>query len=310
MQTRFHHPRRGGAFTLIELLVVIAIIAILIGLLLPAVQKVREAAARSTCSNNLKQIGTAVHNYASANQDRLPPGWANNNGTQYGSLHFYLLPFMEQTSVYQLAGNNSWNQNNTLIKPYICPSDATVWQSYQTGGTNYAWNVWVFQGGLGWGSGQDAKNTIITGMTDGTSNTVMFGERYRLCQPSSGGHTDPVWAAHPWSTPNGPWAVAAFGYTSWSNNSGIGGIPNGNGNLNGYYPDYYTHGQGPGGNIPFQTSPNPTNCNWYALQSPHTGVMLTGLGDGSVRNVSPSISINTWVYACVPNDGNPLANDW
>jgi len=300
--------RRFRGFTLIELLVVIAIIAILIGLLLPAVQKVREAAARMTCSNNLKQLGVAVHNYASTT-DRLPPGWSSTAGAQYGSLHFWLLPYIEQDNVYKAAGNNSWNQNNTLIKTYVCPSDPTVWTSYQNGGTSYAWNVWVFSGGVGWG-GDQKPGSITSSMPDGTSQTVLFGERYRLCQPSSGGHTDPVWAAHPWSSPNSVWAVGGFGWTSWSNNTGIGGMPNGGGNLNGYYPDYWTHGQGPGGSLPFQTSPSAANCNWYALQGAHSGTMVVGLGDGSVRGVNTQVSVTTWVYACVPNDGNPLGSDW
>jgi len=301
--------RRGGAFTLIELLVVIAIIAILIGLLLPAVQKVREAAARTTCTNNLTQLGKAVHNYESATQS-IPPGWASSAGTKYGSLHFWLLPNMEQNAIFTAAGNNSWNQNNTPVKSFVCPSDPTVWTNYPTGGTNYTWNVWVFQQSKGWGSDGPTNVSIMNSMPDGTSNTVIFAERYKLCQPSSGGHTDPVWAAHPWSTPNGPWAVAAFGYTSWSNNPGIGGIPSGNGNLNGYYPDYWTHGQGPGGSLAFQTSPTAANCNWYATQGAHSGTMQCLLGDGSVRGVSASVAINTFVYACVPNDGNPLASNW
>ena len=302
-------PKRLRAFTLIELLVVIAIIAILIGLLLPAVQKVRDAAARSQCSNNVKQLGLAVHNYQGV-YNLLPPGWSSHGGTYYGSLHYWILPFMEQQNVYNLAGNNSWNVQNTVVKPYSCPADPTVWQSYINGGTSYAWNVWVFSGGVGWG-GDQRPGSLIQAMTDGTSNTVIFTERYKLCQPSSGGHTDPVWAAHPWSTPNGPWAVACFGYTSWSNSVNYGGPwPNGGGNIPGYYPDYWTHGAGPGGTLPFQTAPSAANCNWYAAQSAHASAMIAGLGDGSVRIVSPSLSLLTWIEACIPNDGYPIGSDW
>jgi prepilin-type N-terminal cleavage/methylation domain-containing protein len=286
------------AFTLIELLVVIAIIAILIGLLVPAVQKVRAAAARIQCGNNLKQLGLAIHDYAVDHNSGVPTIYGYNNGTQYTSLLHLILPYIEQDNVYKLAFPYTWsnNQYQVIIKTFICPSDPTEANNLfnNWAATSYAGNVLVF---LPQSPGPGPKN-IITSMMDGTSNTVMFAERYKYCNPSSGGHTDPVWAAQPWNTPNGPWAVAGFGWTTSQGRYG-NMWPWG---TSGYYPDF---NQG----IPFQTEPLPSACNWYVLQANHN-VMNAGLGDGSVKSVSQGINTQTWWYACVPDDGNPMPSDW
>jgi prepilin-type N-terminal cleavage/methylation domain-containing protein len=309
---------KGRGFTLIELLVVIAIIAILIGLLLPAVQKVREAANRTQCSNNIKQIVLATHNFHDSYK-KLPPAegvptgqwnpyagnWNSGSPTNnYGTLFFYILPFIEQKNLYVQANGNSHNVGGNVVPIYLCPSDPSVANAGTYGGCgvmqganiqrngfgscNYACNVLVFEP-------RGTKN-LMASMPDGTSNTVVIAERYRNCSPDGahgGGCTLPAWA---WNTTvNGgdPWSSPSFG----ANTDGIWQMNAGGADLS-------------SGSLPFQGGPSPQQCNWWVTQGGHESGMEVGMGDGSVRTVTSGVSVQTWIWACNPGDGNPLPNDW
>jgi prepilin-type N-terminal cleavage/methylation domain-containing protein len=308
--------KRRSAFTLIELLVVIAIIAILIALLVPAVQKVREAAASAEARNNLRQLGVAVHN--AHDTHKITPMMYGDYAGKPGSVFYHLLPFVEQNNLYQLGQDGARSHALAVLRHPADPTYGTgvftltsSMPSWSSGsgtanpvppwaGSNTDWGLSSFA--ANWQFFGD-KGIKLTGVSDGTSNTIMFNEKYAVASRPAG---NPRYGATLWGY--GVYPITTD-YTK--------ALPSDSLYVNGYWPR--------GGFVNFagvnntawpwnqpwncrcmrapEWQPLPTNAHPLKSQSIATGGINVCLADGSVRVVNSSINDENWCGAESPSLG-------
>jgi prepilin-type N-terminal cleavage/methylation domain-containing protein/prepilin-type processing-associated H-X9-DG protein len=301
--------KRRSGFTLIELLVVIAIIATLIGLLMPAVQKVREAASRIQCQNNLKQIGLALHHHHDT-AGHFPAG--RDPWPKPFSAQAHLLPFVEQDNLQNLVDFNQPTSTGVNlaaaavpVKLFVCPADpgnGRVLGSVYAG-NNYVGNVGtgINAGDYVTGNGVFLLNSYVkfADITDGTSNTAAFSELLLGYGGSGNGPSDPrrQFIQLPGSTLTTPANCAATASAPWSGNRGDRWI---NG---GYLSTLYNHYALPNPPI-FDCINAANNYGLAAARSGHSGGVNLMLCDGSVRFVSNSISLPTWQALATRSGGD------
>jgi prepilin-type N-terminal cleavage/methylation domain-containing protein len=319
--------RRPRAFTLVELLVVIAIIGTLVGLLLPAVQSARESARRSQSSNNVKQIGLATHN-AHDTLGCLPPavafwwssptytgGYTNSDGTFF----FCLLPFFEQGALpknitnWKGSGLGQIDANRAAmsvpIPTLVAPNDSStgspvfrdgfradwMWRNpVDVALCSYGCNFQVF------GRPENFKTDIWTwhnthgqrrfsDIPDGTSKTVFVAERRMACGPDGGGPNNSDTFGNAWGHPADDRYWPVFGRTNTAYTNDLNN------------PAYKTF-------FPPMSAPKPAQCIWqeYRAIGHSPGVVLCGMGDGSVKTVSTDVDTVPWSQNLLPKDGSNI----
>ena len=327
--------RTSQGFTLVELLVVIAIIGVLIALLLPAIQKAREAANRTQCSNQLKQHGLACHT-AHDTYHKLPPlvgsypvpGTGTVPGgtvTGVGPAFFHLLPFIEENVQYARSATTvagtppatvyradhlNYTSLELPIKIHSCPSDPSMPSSgmepaYPTCAlTSYAPNSQVFgvvDGSFNYLSGAgEAK--IPSSFQDGTSKTILIAEREAQCgtPPTSEGGSNEL----NYPGDNIIWVPSFAVYNATTPAPGPGTT--------------YVNATNINAGSKFQYMPNPpkvfsltgAGCDPGRASTGHPAGMQVCLGDASVRTLGANMSGATWWAACTPSNGDPLGTDW
>jgi len=298
-----NNRRRATGFTLVELLVVIAIIGVLVALLLPAVQAARESARRTSCVNQMKQLGLAAQNIHDSRQ-ALPPLCASSATARlancdpysgpYGYTVFHwLLPFFEQQALSDACnpdvGGYAGLQYTQTIAMLQCPSETsgTNGRSSTTHGGANAWGLSNYAGNYLVFGNPTAGNTVAANsfstVTDGLSNTVAFSEIFATCGTS--GNLANMYGSL-WADSNSVWRPAMCTNSTVKNPPSAG------------YPACKK----------FQATPNwQTGCDSSRNQSPHPGgVIQVVLLDGSVRSVAATIADAVWANACDPRDGNVL----
>lgn len=335
--------RSKSAFTLVELLVVIAIIGILIALLLPAVQAAREAARRSSCTNNLKQVALAMHNYhdvykcfprfAYQTVDPANPPNLKSHWRGY-SIHAMLLPYIEQSNLYTIVDQvgikaaRDWYDGNatltaarrTKIATFRCPSDTDFPGSSETGNCNY---VFSFGSHFDWGSGAQngwvmrGRETSFSDMRDGASNTIMAAEIRIGDNNNAVYRPGDVVRAQPFSGSSRLFPTQAdmdaYGQQC------LGGISNHHSHSGRDWiapmPTQTVFNTVAPPNWRFPTCQECSGCGWmdsngaFPARSWHPGGVLHALGDGSVRFVSETINFQTYQYLGGRDEGQAVQFD-